>query len=195
MFDATRAGFSDFARQASPVRPVLRIFISSTAIDLSGYRDKVRDVIQGLQDPVPIHMETFPGKGGAPADECAREAAAADAVVCIVAHRYCYVPPVELGGDGERSITWLEVDAAKRAGRPVFAFLVQSDIPWTAVKESDRLNTEPPEKAAEIVKAVQKLNEFKAYSASANWPSSASPLRWNSASTSGTDGLRKRGGC
>ena len=27
-------------------------------------------------------------------------AAEADAVVCIVAHRYGYVPPVELGGDG-----------------------------------------------------------------------------------------------
>jgi hypothetical protein len=60
-----------------------------------------------------------------------RMAAEADAVVCIVAHRYGYVPPVELGGDGERSMTWLEVDAAKRAGKPVFAFLVDPKAPWT----------------------------------------------------------------
>jgi len=74
-----------------------------------------------------------------------------------------YVPPPGLGGDGERSITWLEVDAAKRAGKPVFAFLVDPKAPWTAVKEQDRLTTEPPENAAEIVKAVQKLKEFKDY--------------------------------
>ena len=107
-------------------------------------------------------METFSAQGGQPAGECMRLAAEADAVVCIVAHRYGYVPPPDLGGDGERSITWLEVDAAKRAGKPVFAFLVDPNAPWTAVKEQDRLVSEP-EKAQEIFKAVQKLQEFKAY--------------------------------
>ena len=52
-----------------------------------------------------------------------RLAREADAVICIVAHRYGYVPPKDLGGDGERSITWLEVDAAKQAGKQVFVFL------------------------------------------------------------------------
>jgi hypothetical protein len=108
MFDATRAEFSDSARQAPRTRPVLRIFISSTAIDLTGFRDKVRDAVLRL-DNLPIAMETFSALGGAPASEWMRMAAEADAVVCIVAHRYGYVPPVELGGDGERSITWLEV--------------------------------------------------------------------------------------
>jgi tetratricopeptide (TPR) repeat protein len=161
MFDATRAESSDPARQALPVRPVLRIFISSTAIDLTGYRDKVRDAVLRLEN-LPIAMETFSALGGAPASECMRMAAEADAVICIVAHRYGYVPPVELGGDGERSITWLEVDAAKRAGKPVFAFLVDPKAPWTEVKEQDRLVSEP-EKAAEVFKAVRKLQEFKAY--------------------------------
>src|ERR1039457_796610 len=107
-------------------------------------------------------MATFSALGGAPASECMRMAAEADAVVCIVAHRYGYVPPTELGGDGDRSITWLEVDAAKRAGKPVFAFLVDPSAPWTEVKEQDRLVSEP-EKAQEIIRAVQKLQEFKAY--------------------------------
>jgi hypothetical protein len=141
-------------------RPVLRIFISSTAIDLTGYRDKVRDAVLRLER-LPIAMETFSALGGTPAAECMRMAAEADAVICIVAHRYGYVPPVELGGDGERSITWLEVDAAKRAGKPVFAFLVDPKAPWTEVREESRLVSEP-EKAAEIVKAVQKHQEFKA---------------------------------
>lgn len=161
MFDATRAEFPDPARQAPSVRPVLRIFISSTAIDLIGYRDKVRDAVLGLGN-MPVAMETFSALGGAPASECRKLAAEADAVVCIVAHRYSHVPLPELGGDGERSITWLEVDAAKTAGKPVFAFLVDPDAPWTGLREEGRLVGEP-EKAAEIVKNVQKLQEFKAY--------------------------------
>ncbi len=83
-------------------------------------------------------------------------AAEADAVICIVAHRYGFVPPVELGGDGERPITWLEVDAAERAGKLVFAFLVDPKAPWTQVREESRLVGEP-EKTDEIVKAVRKL--------------------------------------
>src|SRR6266852_1924929 len=108
-------------------------------------------------------METFSAQSGQPATECMKMAAEADAVICIVAYRYGYVPPPEFGGDGERSITWLEVDAAKRAGKPVFAFLVDPKAPWTELKEQDRLTSEPPEKIPEIVKAVQKLQEFKDY--------------------------------
>jgi tetratricopeptide (TPR) repeat protein len=143
-------------------RPVLRIFISSTAVDLLDYREEVRDAVLRMES-LPIAMETFSALSSPPTDECMKMAAEADAVICIVAHRYGYIPPPELGGDGERSITWLEVDAAKRAGRPVFAFMVDPKAPWIAVKEQDRLTSEPPEKVAEIVKAVQKLQEFKAY--------------------------------
>lgn len=143
-------------------RPILRIFVSSTAIDLGAYRDEVRKAVLSL-DNLPIAMETFSAKGGEPAGECRRMAAEADAVICVVAHRYGYVPPVELGGDGERSMTWLEVDAAKRAGKPVFAFLVDPKAPWTEVKEQDRLMAEPPEKEAEILKSVRGLQKFKAY--------------------------------
>jgi len=113
-------------------RPVLRIFISSTAVDLRGdYRDKVRDAVLGLKN-LPIQMETFSAESGQPASVVIQMAADADAVICIVAHRYGYVPPRELGGDGERSITWLEVDAAKHADKPVFAFLVDPYAPWTS---------------------------------------------------------------
>jgi tetratricopeptide (TPR) repeat protein len=142
-------------------RPVLRIFISSTAIDLTDFRTVVRDAVLRLEN-LPIQMETFSAQPGQPLVECTRMAAESAAVICIVAHRYGYVPPVELGGDGERSITWLEVEAAKSAGKPVFAFLVDPKAPWTAQKEQDRIVDEP-EKAAEIVKAIQKLKEFKEY--------------------------------
>jgi len=142
--------------------PVLRIFISSTAVDLREYRDKVRDAVLRLED-LPIAMETFSAQSGVPASECMRMAAEADAVICIVAHRYGFIPSPEQGGDGERSITWLEVDAARRARKPVFVFLLDPKAPWNEGKEQDRLTSEPPEKTAEIVNAVQKLREFKAY--------------------------------
>jgi hypothetical protein len=70
MFDATRAGSSDSARQA------LRIFISSTAIDLKGFREHVRDALLSLNNQ-PIAMETFSALGGEPASECKRLAAGA----------------------------------------------------------------------------------------------------------------------
>jgi hypothetical protein len=76
-------------------RPVLRIFISSTAVDLLDYRGKVRDAVLRLED-LPIAMETFSALSGQPPGECMRMAAQADAMVCIVAHRYGYVPPTEL---------------------------------------------------------------------------------------------------
>src|SRR5258708_15060156 len=103
-------------------RPVLRVFISSTAADLREYRDKVRDAVLRLEN-LPIAMETFSAQSGQPAQECMRMAAEADAVICVVAHRYGYVPPPDLGGDGERAITCLEDDPAKRVRKPAFAFL------------------------------------------------------------------------
>jgi len=148
--------------QAPATRPVLRIFISSTAVDLRDYREKVRDAVLRLEG-LPIAMETFSAQSGQPAGECMKMAAEADAVICIVAHRYGYVPPKDLGGDGERSITWLEVDAAKKAGKPILAFLVDPKAPWTELKEQDRLTSEPPEKAQEIIKAVQDLQKFKTF--------------------------------
>jgi hypothetical protein len=119
-------------------RPVLRIFISSTAIDLTGFRDKVRDAVLRLEG-LPIALETFSAIGGAPATGCMRMASEADAVICIVAHRYGYVPLVELGGDGERSITWLEADAAKRAGKPGVCIPGRSQSPQDEVREDGRL--------------------------------------------------------
>jgi hypothetical protein len=119
-------------------RPVLRIFISSTAIDLTDYRDKVRDAVLAL-NTLPITMETFSALPGQPTEECTRLAREADAVICIIAHRYGHVPPKDLGGDGERSITWLEVDAANKAAKQVFVFLANEKAPWTQPKEQDRL--------------------------------------------------------
>jgi hypothetical protein len=140
---------------------VLRIFLSSTAIDLTAYREKARDAILLLEN-LPLAMETFTALTGDPASACRDKAAGADAVVVLVAHRYGYVPPKELGGDGEKSITWLEVEAAHTAGRLVFAFMLNPQASWDQPKEQDRLLTEP-EKTQEILDNIRRLQEFRKY--------------------------------
>lgn len=144
----------------APEHP-LRIFLSSTAEDLSAHRAKVSEAVLRLEH-LPISMETFPAGAGTPAHESRTRAAAADAVVVLLAHRYGSVPPTELGGDGERSFTWLEVQAARDAGKPVFAFLVDPRAPWDQPRESAALDDEP-DRAVEIAERIKRLIEFRSF--------------------------------
>src|SRR5262245_13340553 len=105
---------------------------------MTACREKVRDTILQLKQ-LPIGMETFTALPTTPAADCQREAAEADVVIALVAYRYGYVPSVDLGGDGQHSITWLEVLAAQAAGKPVYVFLIDSGAVWSQPKESDRL--------------------------------------------------------
>src|SRR5262249_42581733 len=83
--------------------------------------------------------------------------------IVLVAYRYGYVPTVELGGDGKRSITWLEGLAAQKAGRPVYAFLIDPRAGGEQAQEADLLNTEPEDKDPRNLNAITGLKECKAY--------------------------------
>lgn len=144
---------------------ILRVFLSSTAVDLTDHRAKVREAILRL-GYLPDAMETFVATDNLPTAECRARAAAADAVVVLVAHRYGFVPSVDKGGDGERSMTWLEVDAARDAGKPVLAFLVDPTAAWAQAKEQDRLVDALDEQVVEIAASVRRLREFRSYLAS-----------------------------
>src|SRR5262245_52002026 len=115
-----------------------RVFISSTAQDLTAYRAKVVDVLERLEQRS-VRMEVFGARPDDPVSECKALAAGADAVVVIVAHRYGWVPSVAQGGDGAKSITRLEVEAALAAKRPVFTYLVDENHSWPqGMQEQDR---------------------------------------------------------
>lgn len=116
--------------------PGLRIFLSSTAVDLIEHRRVADDTLLRLQQQSVV-MERFGPLPGAAMDECERVAADGDALVCIVAHRYGFEPET-----GKGSITWREVKAARAAGKPVDAWIVDDAHPWTETKEQDRL-TQP----------------------------------------------------
>lgn len=130
-------------RQAGkePEDRAFRIFLSSTAQDLKDHRAKVLEALLKVGQQ-PVAMEFFEARPGDPFSVCREKAASADCLVVIVAHCYGWKPAEAEGGDGKKSITWHEVEAAEAAGKQVLAFWVDPDFPWPFGKESDRLRAD-----------------------------------------------------
>jgi tetratricopeptide (TPR) repeat protein len=140
---------------------MMKVFISSTAVDLVVYRAVADDTMLRLSHES-VRMERFGPLPGEPVAECERKARESDVVVCIVAHRYGFVPE-----KGRGSITRREVEAAKAAGKEVLVWIVADDYPWTEKKEQDLL-TDPtvladPARVTEVAAGVQSLLDFKAW--------------------------------
>ncbi len=142
---------------------VYQVFLSSTAEDLLEHRDRVLEALGRLDNVKVIHQERMGARGRSTVEDCTRLARGSDIVVVIVAHRYGWVPSTEDGGDGVRSITWLEVDAAVAAHKPVLAFLVDYACPWTFRKEQDALvdGADSDVDLFRIRNSVRSLNDFR----------------------------------
>jgi tetratricopeptide (TPR) repeat protein len=139
----------------------MKVFLSSTAQDLVAYRQVADDTILRLSQDT-VTMERFGPLPGVPVEECERLASESDVVVCIVAHRYGFVPE-----RGRGSITQREVKAAKAAGKDVLVWIVADDFPWTEKKEQDIL-IDPtvladPARIADVVDALAALGAFKTW--------------------------------
>ena len=139
----------------------MKVFLSSTAVDLVAHRQVADDTILRLT-PQAVVMERFGPLPNEPVAECERKARECDVLVCVVAHRYGYVPV-----PGRGSLTRRVVEAARAAGRSVLVWIVADDHPWTEKKEQDRL-TDPtvladPEQVAKVIEGVQGLQEFKSW--------------------------------
>lgn len=137
----------------------MKVFLSSTAQDLDAYRRVADDTILRLSQQT-VAMERFGPLPNSPVDECERLARESDVVVCIVAHRYGFVPE-----KGKGSITRREVEAAKAAGKDVLVWIVADDYPWTEKQEQDLL-TDPTvladrARVIEIVSGIAELGLFK----------------------------------
>jgi tetratricopeptide (TPR) repeat protein len=137
----------------------MKVFPSSTAQDLDAYRRVADDTILRLSQQV-VAMERFGPLPGAPVEECERFARESDVVVCIIAHRYGFVPE-----KGKGSITRREVEAATAAGKDVLVWIVADDYPWTEKQEQDLL-TDPTvladrARVIEIVSGIAELGLFK----------------------------------
>jgi hypothetical protein len=139
----------------------MKVFLSSTAQDLVQYRQVADDTILRLSHRS-IVMERFGPLAGEPAIECERKARDSDVVICIVAHRYGFVPE-----SGKGSITRREVEAGWKAGKHVLVWLVDDGHPWSEKKEQDLL-TDPAVLAdqariTEVISNIAELTRFKAW--------------------------------
>jgi tetratricopeptide (TPR) repeat protein len=137
----------------------MKVFLSSTAQDLDAYRRVADDTILRLSKES-VALERFGPLPNSPVDECERLAPESDVVVCIVAHRYGFVPE-----KGKGSVTRREVEAAKAAGKDVLVWIVADDYPWTEKQEQDLL-TDPTvladrARVIEIVSGIAELGLFK----------------------------------
>jgi hypothetical protein len=139
----------------------MKVFLSSTAVDLEAHRLVADDTILRLFQQAVV-MERFGPLPGEPVAECERKARECDVLVCVVAHRYGYVPE-----PGRGSITRREVEAARAAGRAVLVWIVADDHPWSEKKEQDRLTVPTvladPEQVEKVIEGVQGLQEFKTW--------------------------------
>ena len=114
---------------SEPPTPASRVFISYTGEDLAAHAEQVARTLLALDMRVVDHK--LPAAiGQRSVDWCLAQIDRCDIVVVLVAHRYGWVPSPEQGGDGQTSITWLEVRHARRRHKVVLPYLVEPGVPW-----------------------------------------------------------------
>jgi hypothetical protein len=107
---------------------MVKVYVSSTFLDLQDYRRKVSDVLRemGYED---VAMEHYVARSHRPADECLRDVAACNLYIGLFAWRYGYVPPDD--NPSGLSITEMEYrQAARSMGEGILIFLLDDDYPW-----------------------------------------------------------------
>jgi Domain of unknown function (DUF4062)/NB-ARC domain len=128
----------------------MRVFLSSTSLDLGDYRTAVAAALARLGLEV-VAMEAFSARPQEPSDACLTEVESCDLFVGVYAHRYGHI----LAGSNI-SITEAEFRHAKKRNKPIFCFLVDKDHPWPpkmieAEPEKTRLETFKAEVSADFV--------------------------------------------
>jgi hypothetical protein len=100
------------------------VFLSSTFIDLTDYREAVQKALRKL-GAIDVSMENFGARDERPLQECKRIIQnESDLFVGIYAHRYGYIPD-----DQEISITESEYDIAGICKKPRFIFIIDENQP------------------------------------------------------------------
>jgi Domain of unknown function (DUF4062) len=105
----------------------LKIYISSTFVDLEQHREKVYRELRSLRHDV-IAMEDYVAADKRPLDQCLHDVRCADVYVGILAWRYGYIPTKD--NPERKSITELELCEAERLGKPRLIFVLKNTAPW-----------------------------------------------------------------
>src|SRR5688572_24064565 len=101
----------------------MRVFISSTSEDLGNFRAAARDAVMSLDCHPVMMMEYVHTSRTTTLPACREMIDGADIFLLIVAFRRGWVPTRVEGGDGESSITALEVEHALKARKPILVFM------------------------------------------------------------------------
>ena len=101
----------------------LKIFISSTYIDLKDYRQAAIEIVNRYKC-VPLAMEFFMSQPKEPEMVAKKEINESDVFIGIYAHRYGFVPDKQ-----DKSITQLEYELAKKEAKERLCFVVADDFP------------------------------------------------------------------
>src|SRR5690606_31463427 len=102
----------------------MRVFLSSTYVDLVEYRKQAVEALARLGHES-VYMEIFGARPAEPLIACADEIEACDIFVGIYAHRYGFIPP-----SYHQSIVEAEYEVARRANKKTFCFVVDEEYPW-----------------------------------------------------------------
>ncbi|MCZ6676345.1 MAG: DUF4062 domain-containing protein, partial [Candidatus Poribacteria bacterium] len=102
----------------------MKIFISSTFVDLKDYRNKAAETVIQYKCQV-LAMEYFGAQPEEPKTVCDREIEECEIFIGIYAHRYGFMPPGE-----KKSITRLEYELARKLGKDCLCFIVNDNHPW-----------------------------------------------------------------
>jgi WD40 repeat protein len=116
-------------------RPVQTVFLSSTTRDLQSYRNAVHQAIERLDGYRSMRMEDFAARPTSVEASLAREIAECDIFVGLVGFLYGSQSP-----GSELSYTALELEEAKKLGKPVLLFVAKDDLPLSPnLRESDEI--------------------------------------------------------
>ena len=114
----------------------MKIFVSSTYLDLKEHRNKARNAIEESGNEF-VGMEVFQSHTHEPTEFCSENVEECDALVLIVAYRYGNIP------DGQTiSITQLEYEHALRKKIPVRIYLMDDNHPWPSTPDFRDKNQE-----------------------------------------------------
>src|SRR5450759_766752 len=114
----------------------MKIFVSSTFLDLKDYRIKAKKTIEESNNEF-IGMEIFQSHTHEPMEFCPEKVEECDALVLIVAYRYGNIP------DGQTiSITQLEYEHALKKKIPIRIYLMDDKHPWPSTPDFRDKNQE-----------------------------------------------------
>jgi hypothetical protein len=127
----------------------MRVFVSSTWLDLKSYREAVEKALRKMQETEFSGMEYFGSRPETSKEVCLAEVDRADVHIGIFAHRYGSIDP-----ESCLSMTELEYRRAQKRGIPCLAYLMDQSVP--VPPDADHIDFEPErrEKLAALKRAV-----------------------------------------